>query len=237
MILVADASTLIAELVRERGRRLMLRSDLRLLVAEDQWQETERGLARRFDILRQRIGDDAVEELRRAVDAVVRTLDIIPRDIYAAQESTARRRVRDASDWPTVALALTVHAPILTSDPDFVGSGVATWTYDTLHAELVAESDVDDPSPAASVSPVVPWVERLGEVTLRDEARWATVAVRAARDTPSAADNSDRCADCGMLLPLDFSASDARLPCPRCVETGEGSGMRRMYARIVLASL
>jgi hypothetical protein len=123
-----------------------------LLVAEEQWHETERRLARRFDILGQRIGDDDVKQLRHAVDAVVRALDIIPRDVYAAQESTARRGVRDASDWRTLALALTVHAPILTSDPDFVGSGVPTWTYDTLHAELVAESDVDDPSPARAAS-------------------------------------------------------------------------------------
>jgi hypothetical protein len=44
--------------------------------------------------------------------------------------------VRDQSDWSTVALALATESAILTSDPDFLGSGVPTWTYETLAAEL-----------------------------------------------------------------------------------------------------
>jgi len=202
MIIVVDASTLIAELVRERGRKLFLHPNLRFLVAEEQWEESQRGLARRFDILRSRIGDEKADALRH-----------------------------DADDWPTVALALTVRAAILTSDPDFFGSGVATWTFDTLHAELTADTDVDDPSSAVLIVLVAPWTELLGSDTLPDEACWSTVASRAARETPPWLGNTDRCADCKMLLPMDFSNGGIRRPCPRCVETAEGGGMSRTYAR------
>ena len=44
--------------------------------------------------------------------------------------------MRDASDWWRFALALATDAAILTSDPDFLGSGLVTWTYETLAAEL-----------------------------------------------------------------------------------------------------
>ena len=56
-------------------------------------------------------------------------------------ETVARRRVpRDQRDWPPVALALALDAGILTADADFLGCGCATWTVDTLAAELAAAS-------------------------------------------------------------------------------------------------
>ena len=50
----------------------------------------------------------------------------------------ARRRIgaRDIDDWPVVALALAVNAPIWTEDVDFFGSGVATWTTRTVELYL-----------------------------------------------------------------------------------------------------
>jgi hypothetical protein len=54
MIVVADASVLVGELLRERGRKLLLHPGLRVLVAEHQWEETEHELARRLDILESR---------------------------------------------------------------------------------------------------------------------------------------------------------------------------------------
>jgi predicted nucleic acid-binding protein len=142
MILVVDASTLVGELVRKRGRALFRRRDVQFLVADEQWLETERGLERRLETLRTRIDPADAEALADAVRAVVDSgaLRIVPRDVYAAQEAAARRRVRDQTDWPTVALALAADAAILTADQDFFGSGVATWTYGTLAAELEAQS-------------------------------------------------------------------------------------------------
>jgi hypothetical protein len=51
MIVVADASVLVGELLRKRGRELFLHSVLRVVVAEDQWSETEHELSRRLGIM------------------------------------------------------------------------------------------------------------------------------------------------------------------------------------------
>lgn len=51
MIVVADASVLVAELLRRRGRELFSRADLRVVVAEEQWDETEHELARRLNLI------------------------------------------------------------------------------------------------------------------------------------------------------------------------------------------
>ena len=59
------------------------------------------------------------------------------RGIYAALEDEARARsLRDPRDWPVVASALALTAGIWTNDNDFLGTGVATWTTDTLHRRL-----------------------------------------------------------------------------------------------------
>jgi hypothetical protein len=39
MIVVVDASVLVAELLRRRGRELLRHPELSVVVAEDQWQE------------------------------------------------------------------------------------------------------------------------------------------------------------------------------------------------------
>ena len=51
----------------------------------------------------------------RAITALVEIhiIEIIPRDFYEQVESVARRRIpRDPQDWPTVALAIVLDAPI-----------------------------------------------------------------------------------------------------------------------------
>jgi hypothetical protein len=47
MIVVADASVLVGELLRKRGRALLLYPGLRVVVAEHQWSEAEHVLTRR----------------------------------------------------------------------------------------------------------------------------------------------------------------------------------------------
>lgn len=51
-------------------------------------------------------------------------------DVYAPFGAEARRRMarRDPHDWPTVALALAMEAPIWTQDKDFSVSGVTVYT-------------------------------------------------------------------------------------------------------------
>jgi predicted nucleic acid-binding protein len=141
MIVVADASVLVGELLRQRGRELLLHPNLRVLVAEHQWEETEHELSGRLEILesrgiftaRQR---EALEQSVRNLIAV-RAIEVAPQDTYASLESTALRRVpRDPRDWPTVALAIVLDAAILTGDNDFLGCGCPTWTVETLRREL-----------------------------------------------------------------------------------------------------
>ena len=141
MIVVADASVLVAELLRERSRVLFARPDLQVVVAEEQWDETEHELQRRLDIIvdQGRLTAKQARLLHEAVHALVddRVIEIIPRTFYAHQEVVARWRVpRDPNDWPPVALALTLDVGILTGDQDFLGCGCPTWTFETLREEL-----------------------------------------------------------------------------------------------------
>lgn len=73
--------------------------------------------------------------LDTVVGSVVLTVD---RSFYEAHEEQARARIsrRDANDWPVVATALLLDAPIWTEDDDFFGSGIATWTTDRIELYL-----------------------------------------------------------------------------------------------------
>jgi predicted nucleic acid-binding protein len=141
MIVVADASVLVAELLRRRERELLKHPDLSVVVAEDQWEEAEHELSRRLDILGSRTGLSSERRpgLERDVRALVeeKVIEVAPRDTYSALRDTALRRVpRDDRDWPTVALAIALDAAILTADNDFLGCGCPTWTVETLASEL-----------------------------------------------------------------------------------------------------
>jgi death-on-curing protein len=104
-----------------------------------------------------------------------------------------------------------------------------TLTADELAAKI-RESLVgvagDDSSPEPSTL-ALPWASQLENEPLPDEGAWAGVAWRAAEESPPEKGNYDRCGQCGMLLPHDFSGPQAREPCPRC------GGMTRNYSRSV----
>ena len=153
MLVVADASVLVAELLRQRGRALLTQPGLRIVVSEDQWDETEHELTRRLALITEqgRITADQANALNEAVVALIadRVIEIIPRSTYEHLKATAQRRVpRDPHDWAPVALALALDAAILTGDGDFLGCGIPTWTVDTLRAELTS-TDTSHPSPRA----------------------------------------------------------------------------------------
>lgn len=69
------------------------------------------------------------------IEQLVETVD---RTAYARFEDAARPRIekRDPDDWPIVATALLMNAPIWTEDYDFFGCGVATWTCDRVEIYL-----------------------------------------------------------------------------------------------------
>ena len=136
---VADASVLVAELLRRRGRRLFRHLELSVYVAEEQWEETEHELGRRLDVMvsRGELSNERRSELENEVHKQIEedVITIVAVESYGHLRSLALQRIpRDERDWPTVAFAL--NAGILTAGNDFLGCGCPTWTVETLSAEL-----------------------------------------------------------------------------------------------------
>jgi len=136
MRLVVDTSVLVGELLRASGRDRLGDERLELFLPEEMWNEVRIELPRRIAAFTRRrgldrsIGDDLSSVCLDAVEANVVILD---ESIYSALEDEARARsLRDATDWPVVAGALALSADVWTNDNDFLGTGVATWTTETL---------------------------------------------------------------------------------------------------------
>ena len=142
MDLIIDASTLVAEAPRQRGRALLARQRLSLFIAAEQWSETEHELDRRTAIIiaRNDLDRGQAEALRADIRRIVtQQVRVAPAEAYADRLAEAYRRVpRDSQDAPTVALALTLGCAIWTLDRDFFGCGLPTWTTETLLLDLDA---------------------------------------------------------------------------------------------------
>jgi predicted nucleic acid-binding protein len=63
---------------------------------------------------------------------------IVDQRFYEEFEQRARARIssRDADDWPVIATAMLIDAPVWTEDRDFFGSGIATWTSNNVEIYL-----------------------------------------------------------------------------------------------------
>jgi len=72
------------------------------------------------------------------LDHLSRLVEIVDRSLYEQYESSARERMisRDLDDWPIVATSLLLRCPVWTEDRDFFGSGISTWTTDTIEIYL-----------------------------------------------------------------------------------------------------
>ncbi len=140
MLLVTDASSLVAELLRERGRKLLTDARLELAITDVQWNETQYELTRRLTILveqNQLSATTANELLQTSFELAGSTLVLFDKASYEHLEPKARRRMtRDPNDWQSVALALALNTGVWTNDKDFFGCGVATWSTETLIREL-----------------------------------------------------------------------------------------------------
>ncbi|WP_419840103.1 PIN domain-containing protein [Candidatus Poriferisodalis sp.] len=136
MRLVVDTSVLVGELLRERGRQRLAEQHIDLYLPERMWHEALREIPRRAERFGRHRGlsTDEVGELSdRCLQVVALNCTIVAEAIYSAWEGRARERsIRDPSDWPVVACALAVDAGVWTADNDFLGTGVPTWTTDTL---------------------------------------------------------------------------------------------------------
>lgn len=140
MRLVVDTSVLVGELLRAAGRQRLGDDRLELFLPECMWDEARLELPRRIGVFARRRGlDPRVRDdlVAACVDAVEANVVILDEAIYSALEDEARARsLRDPTDWPVVASALALSADIWTNDNDFLGTGVATWTTETLQRWL-----------------------------------------------------------------------------------------------------
>ena len=140
MRLVVDTSVLVGELLRSAGRQRLGDDRLDLFLPEQMWGEITVELPRRIAAFSRRRGLDRLvgDELASAcLAAVEANLVIVDEAVYSPFEDEARARSqRDPADWPVVASALVLSADIWTNDNDFLGTGVATWTTETLRSWL-----------------------------------------------------------------------------------------------------
>jgi predicted nucleic acid-binding protein len=140
MRLVVDTSVLVGELLRASGRARLGDDRLELFIPEQMAGEVSVELPRRIGAFARRrgLGREVADELSAAclaaIDANVVAID---EAVYASVEDEASARsLRDPSDWPVVACALVLGADVWTNDNDYLGTGIATWTTQTLQRWL-----------------------------------------------------------------------------------------------------
>jgi len=140
MRLVVDTSVLVGELLRAKGRDRLGDDRLDLFLAERMWSEAEVELPRRIGAFVRARGLDADigEELTGlCLGAIDANVVIVDEAVYSALEDEAlARSVRDPNDWPAVACALALSGGMWTNDNDYLGTGVPTWTTETLQLWL-----------------------------------------------------------------------------------------------------
>ena len=136
MRLIVDSSVLVGELLRVKGRERLAHERLDLFLPRQMWVETSLALPRRIDALACHRGLDAgaaAELATLCIEAVASNVATVSSAVYSALEDEARARSRrDPADWPVVACALALSAGVWTNDNDFLGTGVATATTETL---------------------------------------------------------------------------------------------------------
>lgn len=136
MRLVVDASLLVGQLLREKGRRRLADPRLELFIPEQMLEEVERELPKRVRAFARAhdLEPALADELgATCLEAVAANVAVVHEPVYAGLEDEAQSRsVRDPNDWPLVASALALSAGIWTADDDLLGVGIATWTVDTL---------------------------------------------------------------------------------------------------------
>ena len=133
--LVLDANILIRAVLGRRVLQLLIKyRDAAAFCCPDRCFDDARKYLPSIGARRKLDSATALETLDK-LNVIVQP---IPRSVYSHYEGIARERVemRDPNDWPVAALALVLGLPIWTEDPDFFGSGIATWTTDRVELYL-----------------------------------------------------------------------------------------------------
>lgn len=137
--LVADAMVLISAVIGEATPRLIqtLLPNVSLYAPQQAFEEAQKHLP--TILARRNASEEDLQTVLEALENLKRVILPVPsEDFDYLREQALRRIPRDAKDWPCVALALFLNAPIWTRDPDYFGTGVAIWTHETV--ELYGES-------------------------------------------------------------------------------------------------
>src|SRR5713101_7740880 len=128
MRLAVDASTLISEVFRARGRELLEHPGLDLVLATETWGETRHELPKRIALFAERrelSKERTAEFLAEAIALIAARVTLVSPDVYGGRIAEAQKRVpRDPRDAPTAALALALDCGIWTRDYDFFGCGL-----------------------------------------------------------------------------------------------------------------
>jgi predicted nucleic acid-binding protein len=140
MRLAIDASVVVAEALRTRGRQVLMHPGLDLALAQETWEVIEHELHKRIALLIDRgiLSRPAATQLLDEVLATVTArVNLVPREVYADRMEEARQRIpRDQKDAPVIALALALHCGIWTADHDFFGCGMPVWITETLRLHI-----------------------------------------------------------------------------------------------------
>jgi len=133
--LILDANILLRAILGIRVRNLIehYSTEVTLLTPETCVSETRKYLPRLCE-KRHWPADPALQIL----DALLTGIQIVDLATLTEYEPEARARIaaRDPDDWPAIALSIATSAPVWTEDPDFFGTGVATWTTRTVEIYL-----------------------------------------------------------------------------------------------------
>jgi predicted nucleic acid-binding protein len=131
--LVIDANILIRGCLGLRVRTLIAEyaDQVDFFVAEANVAEAAAYIA---DLARAKSLDEAI--CTEALRSLMRVVQLVEDSVLDSAREEALARIRDADDWPALALGLQLECAIWTEDQDFFGTGIATWTSGTVERYL-----------------------------------------------------------------------------------------------------
>lgn len=131
--LVIDANILIRGCLGQRVRKLIVQYSnvTDFFIAETNAEEAANYIA---DLAVQKGLNEQI--CREALTSLLLILQLVEDSILESAKEEALARIRDDKDWPALALSLQLECPVWTEDQDFFGTGVATWTTQTVERYL-----------------------------------------------------------------------------------------------------
>ena len=125
--IVLDANILIRAVLGKRVLELILKhaATVKFFAPDVAYEDARKCLPAL--LLKRGLQGNAALNVLDVLETIVQPMDAA---LYKGMQQQALQRIsiRDADDWPVLALA----CPVWTEDTDFFGTGVATWTSDRI---------------------------------------------------------------------------------------------------------